>query len=108
MSDGFEERKKAQEEKFAHDASLRFKAKARRNKLLGLWAAQLLGLDDKQADAYAREVVMADLEEAGDEDVFRKLREDFDAKGVEISDHRIRHHMELLMAEALEQIKNES
>ena len=107
MSDGFEERKKAQEEKFAHDQSLRFKAKARRNKLLGLWAARLMGLEGDEAEAYAKEVVMADLEEAGDEDVFRKLREDFDAKGVDISDHRIRHHMEIFMAEALEQIKKE-
>ena len=107
MTSGFDERKKAQEEKFAHDKELRFKAKARRNKLLGLWAADLLGLEGAAAEEYAKEVVIADLEEAGDEDVFRKLREDFDAKGVDISDHRIRHHMETFMTEAMRQVKAE-
>jgi hypothetical protein len=106
MSDGFDERKKAHEEKFAHDSKLRFKAKARRDKLLGLWAAKLLGLKDSEAAAYAHDLVMIDLEDTGDENVFNKLREDFDAKGIEISDHRIRHHMEILMAEALKQIKS--
>ncbi len=108
MTDGFDDRKKAYEEKFAHDEALRFKAEARRNKLLGLWVAELLGLSGAEAEAYAKEVVMADLEEPGSEDVFRKVRADLDAKGVDISDHRIRHRMEELLVEAMEQIKNET
>ena len=76
-------------EEFAHDEELKFKATARRNKLLGLWAAEKLGLSGADADAYAKEVVMADFEEAGDDDVFRKIRKDFDAKGVAQSDHQI-------------------
>ncbi len=108
MTDGFDDRKKAYEEKFAHDEALRFKAEARRNKLLGLWVSELLGLSGAEAEAYAKEVVMADLEEPGSEDVFRKVRADLDAKGVDISDHRIRHRMEELLIEAMEQIKNET
>ncbi len=108
MTDGFDDRKKAYEEKFAHDEELRFKAEARRNKLLGLWVAELLGLSGAEAEAYAKEVVMADLQEPGSEDVFRKVRADLDAKGVDISDHRIRHRMEELLVEAMEQIKNEA
>ncbi len=107
MTDGFDERKRAYEEKFAHDEELRFKAEARRNKLLGLWVAELLGLTGKAAEEYAKEVVMADLEEPGEEDVFRKVRADLDAKGVDISDHRIRHKMQELLYEAMEQIKAE-
>ncbi len=107
MTDGFDDRKKAFEEKFAHDEELRFKAQARRNRLLGLWVAGLLGLSGEEAEAYAREVVMADLEEPGDEDVFRKVRADLDAKGVDVSDHRIRHRMEELLIEAAEQIRAE-
>jgi len=108
MTDGFDDRKKAYEEKFAHDEELRFKAEARRNRLLGLWVAELLGLSGAEAEAYAKEVVMADLQEPGSEDVFRKVRADLDAKGVDISDHRIRHRMEELLVEAMEQIKNET
>ncbi len=79
----FDKREEGFEKKFAHDEELKFKAAARRNKLLGLWAAEKLGLTGAAVDAYAKEVVVADFEEAGDEDVFRKLRKDFDAKGVE-------------------------
>ena len=85
----FEEREKGFERKFAHDEELKFKATARRNKLLGLWAAEKMGLSGDAAQAYAREVIKADLLEPGDEDVFRKLRSDFDARGVEQSDHQI-------------------
>ena len=70
---GFDDRKKGQEAKFAHDAELRFKAEARRNKLLGMWAAEQLGLSGTEANAYAAEVVASDFAEAGDEDVFRKV-----------------------------------
>ncbi len=108
MTDGFDDRKKAYEEKFAHDEELRFKAEARRNKLLGLWVAELLGLSGAEAETYAQELVMTDLQEPGSEDVFRKVRADLDAKGVDISDHRIRHRMEELLIDAMEQIKNET
>lgn len=101
----FDDREDKYEKKFAHDAALRFKAEARRNKLLGLWAAKLLGKADPAA--YAREVIKADLEEAGDEDVFRKVRKDFDDAGVEQSDHQIRRHMEECMAEAMRQLQED-
>lgn len=103
----FDDREDKYEKKFAHDAALRFKAEARRNKLLGLWAAQLLGKEGPDADAYVKEVIKADLEEAGDEDVFRKIRKDFDAAGVDQSDHQIRRNMEDFMAQAMEQIQKE-
>jgi hypothetical protein len=102
----FDKREEGFEKKFAHDEELRFKANARRNKMLGLWAAEKLGLSGAEAEAYAKEVVVADFEEAGDDDVFRKLRKDFDAKGVAQSDHQIRRTMDELMAMAIEAIKS--
>ena len=101
----FDNRKEAYENKFAHDEELRFKATARRNKLLGLWAAELLGKSGEDADAYAREVIRSDMLEAGDEDVFRKVRQDLDAAGADVSDHQIRRTMEEKMAEAVAQIE---
>jgi len=101
----FDKREEGFEKKFAHDEELQFKAGARRNKLLGVWAAEKLGLSGPAADAYAKEVVMADFEEAGDDDVFRKVRKDFDAKGIEQSDHQIHRTMEELMEQAIAQIK---
>ena len=101
----FDQRGDSFEKKFAHDEELRFKATARRNKLLGLWAAEKLGKSGADADAYARQVVSADFEEAGDEDVFRKVRGDFDAAGVDQSDHQIRRTMDELLAKAVEDIK---
>jgi hypothetical protein len=101
----FDKREEGFEKRFAHDEELRFKANARRNKLLGLWAAGKLGLAGADAEAYAKEVVVADLEEAGDDDVFRKVRKDFDAKGVAESDHQIRRTMVELMEKAIAQIK---
>jgi len=103
----FEKRKKGFEEKFAHDEEMRFKANARRNKLLGLWAAEKLGKTGDAAEAYAKEVVVADFEEAGDEDVFRKVRADFDANGVDQSDHQIRRTMDELLVTAMDQLQNE-
>ena len=103
----FDDRKDKYEKKFAHDAALRFKAEARRNKLLGIWAAGLMGKSEEEAEAYAKEVIKADLEEAGDEDVFRKIRGDFDAAGVDQSDHQIRREMEECMAEAMRQLEEE-
>ncbi len=105
---GFDDRQKSFERKFALDEELRFKANARRNKLLGLWAAEKMGLSGDDAQTYAREVVKADLEEPGEEDVFRKIRSDFDAKGVEQSDHQIRRAMSGLLAEAIGQIESEA
>ena len=102
----FDKREEGFEKKFAHDEELRFKANARRNKLLGLWAAEKLGLSGPAADAYAKEVVVADFEEAGDDDVFRKVRRDFDAKGIALSDQDIRKTMIDLMAAAIDQIKS--
>lgn len=104
----FDKRRDGFESKFAHDETLKFKAAARRNKLLGFWAAEKLGLSGAEAEAYAKSVVVADLQEAGDDDVFRKVRADFDAKGVAQSDHQIRHSMDELMAEAIEQIRSEA
>jgi hypothetical protein len=101
----FDKREEGFEKQFAHDEELRFKANARRNKLLGLWAAAKLGMAGAEAEAYAKEVVLADFEEAGDDDVFRKVRRDFDAKGVTESDHQIRRTMDELMAQAVVAIK---
>ena len=101
----FDKREEGFEKKFAHDEELRFKANARRNKLLGLWAAEKLGITGDAANAYAKDVVMADFEEAGDDDVFKKVRKDFDAKGVTESDQEIRRAMVDLMEKAIGEIK---
>jgi hypothetical protein len=103
----FEDREKGFERKFAHDEELRFKATARRNKLLGLWAASEMGITGDAAQAYAREVIKADLEQPGEEDLFLKIRKDFDAKGVQQSDHQIRRKMSELMGESVAQIEAE-
>jgi hypothetical protein len=100
------EREEGFERKFAHDEELRFKAMARRNKLLGLWAAEKLGKTGADADAYALEVVNADFEEAGDEDVFRKVRGDLDAAGVAMSDEQLRSKMLELLQQAVTSIQN--
>ncbi len=104
----FDKRQQGFESKFAHDEALKFKATARRAKLLGLWAAEKLGLSGAEAEAYAKSVVAADLAEAGDEDLFRKIRGDFDAKSVAQSDHQIRRTMDELMATAISQIQSEA
>ena len=101
----FDKREEAFEQKFALDEALQFKATARRNKLLGLWAAEKMGLSGEAAEAYAKTVVMADLEEVGDADVVRKVLADFGAKGVDQSEHQVRRTMDELMAKAIEQIK---
>ena len=104
----FDKREDAFEKKFAHDAELQFKAEARRNRQLGLWAAKLLGRSGADAEAYAKEVVAADFEKAGEEDVFAKIRRDFDAAGVDQSDHQIRRTMADLMQTAIEEIRKQS
>lgn len=103
----FEDREKGFERKFAHDEELKFKATARRNRLLGLWAAEQMGVTGDAAQAYAREVIKADLAEPGEEDLFRKIRGDFDAKGVGQSDLEIRRKMADLMGETLSQLESE-
>jgi hypothetical protein len=101
----FDQRKDGFEKKFAHDEELQFKATARRNKLLGQWAGEKLGLSGDAAVAYAKDVVASDFEEAGDDDVVRKVMADFKAKNIEQSEHQIRRTMDELMATAIDQIK---
>ncbi|PWR25643.1 DUF1476 domain-containing protein [Zavarzinia aquatilis] len=101
----FNDREKGFEAKFAHDEDKRFRAVARRNKLLGLWAAEKLGLSGEAADAYAKEVVVADFVEAGDEDVIRKVLSDFIAKGVVLTDRHIRMEIESLNNKVLAEIE---
>ena len=98
----FDKREEGFEKKFAHDEELRFKAMARRNKLLGLWAAGILGKSGPEAEAYAKEVVLADFEEAGDNDVLRKVVKDLQAKGV--TEPQICAQMTKLLATAVAQI----
>jgi hypothetical protein len=105
MTTTFDKREEGFEKQFAHDEELKFKATSRRNKLLGLWAADKLGRTGPDAEAYAKEVVMADFEEAGDHDVFRKVRQDFDAGGITVTDQEICAMMAELMAKAVQQIK---
>ncbi|MEM8665521.1 MAG: DUF1476 domain-containing protein [Pseudomonadota bacterium] len=101
----FDERERAFESRFAHDEELRFKSVARRNKLLGQWAAERLGHTGDAAEAYARAVVRADFEEPGDEDVFRKIRADFDAANVPVDDAELRGKMRELLVMAAEQVQ---
>ena len=105
---GFDKRKEGYESKFAHDENLEFKAAARRNKLLGLWLAGLMNKSKAEAESYAKDVIIADFEEVGDEDVFRKLRADADAAELDITDHQIRRKMDELTEEARAQVRSES
>jgi len=104
----FDDRENAFENKYAHDAQMQFKADARRNKLLGLWAAGKMGLTGDAADAYAKTVVIADLEEAGDDDVFRKVSGDLAENGAGVSDNEVRSQMQSLLAKAKAQIMDEA
>lgn len=103
----FDDRERGYEAAFAHDATLIFKAEARRNKLLGMWAAELMGLNAEEAKAYAAEVVAADFEQPGHEDVFRKVAGDIKAKGLSVSDDAIRQKMAELVSVAREQVAAE-
>ena len=105
MTTTFDKREEGFEKQFAHDEELKFKATARRNRLVGLWAAEKLALTGADADAYANAFVVADLESPGDHDVFARLRGDFDAKGVKLSDHQIRRVIDELTARAIREIK---
>lgn len=101
----FDKREEGFEKKFAHDEELQFKAMARRNKLLGLWAGELLGKTGDDANAYAKEVVLADFEEAGDGDVLKKVVNDLEGKGV--TEQQVRAKMNELLATAISQIQND-
>lgn len=103
----FDDREKAFEAKYEHDEGLKFKVNARRNKLLGLWAAGLLGKTGADAEAYAKEVVMADFEKPGDSDVMHKLVQDLAAAGKPMEEHTIRKQSEHLGMEAKKQIMSE-
>jgi hypothetical protein len=101
----FDKREEGFEQEFAHDEALKFKATARRDKLVGLWAAEKLGLAGADAEAYANGIVMANVEASGGHDIFGKIRGDFDAKGVNLSDHQIRRTIDELTARAVNQVK---
>jgi len=101
----FDDRENAFEAKFAHDADMQFKAEARRNKLLGLWAADLMGLSGEAAAEYAKEVIKSDFEEAGHEDVYRKVSGDL---GTKVDEATIRTKMMELMVEAKSQLMSEN
>ena len=107
MSNGFEERKTAAEAKFKHDEEFKFKVTARRNKLLGLWAAGLMNIDGADADAYAKQVVVSDFEEPGDDDVLRKVLGDLQAKGRSEDGTDVRRQMALLLDQAKEEMMQE-
>ena len=102
-----EDRKKAFEDKYAHDAELHFKVEARTCKLFGLWLAKEIGLDDDTAKSYAGDVIAANLEEAGYDDVIRKVRPDIDSKGLDLSDHVLEVKLAEFEAQAKEQLMNE-
>lgn len=101
----FDDRERAEEKKFQLDQELEFKAQARRAKIVGRWVAGLIGLSDEAAEDYAKSVVVADLEEAGTEDLFRKVRKDLDMHAVQLSDHQIRAKMEEALEEARASVK---
>jgi hypothetical protein len=103
----FDERQKGFEKKFEKDQELQFKAQARRNRLLGLWAAELMGMKGDSADAYAKDVVKADFEKPGEDDVLDKIMTDFKAKGVAQSEHQVRRKMEELLGVAKQQLMTE-
>jgi hypothetical protein len=104
MSD-FDDRERAEETRFQHEQELEFKAQARRAKLVGKWVAGLIGLSDAAAEDYAKSVVITDMEHAGAENLFRKVRADLDMHAVQLSDHQIRAKMEESLSEARAQVK---
>lgn len=104
----FDEREKAYEKKFAMDQDLKFKSESRRNKMLAEWAAAKLGITGPAVEDYVKAVRKADLAQKGDEDVFAKLRQDFDGKGVAISDKDIRDAMHDFLAKAVAQVESET
>ncbi|PLX35659.1 MAG: DUF1476 domain-containing protein [Hyphomicrobiales bacterium] len=108
MNTTFDKREDGFEAKYAHDQKIMFKATARRNKLAGLWAAELMGITGEAAESYAKEVIMADFKEPGDNDVIEKIKGDLDEAGVEKSEHQIKRTLSEMMATAIKQIEAES
>jgi hypothetical protein len=107
MSNGFEERKTAAEAKFRHDEEFKFKVTARRNKLLGLWAADLMNIEGADAEAYAKQVVISDFDEPGDDDVLRKVLGDLQAKGRSEDNTDVRRQMDSLLDQAKAELMQE-
>ena len=107
MSDSFHDREMSFEAKNKLDEELKFKAESRRNKLLGQWAAEKMGMSGAEVDAYAKTVVIADLDEPGFEDVIRKIMGDFKSHGVGVSEDEVRTELERLMGVAIEQVKGD-
>lgn len=107
MNTTFDKREDGFEAKYAHDQKMLFKATARRNRLVGLWAADLMGITGDEAESYAKEVIMADFKEPGDDDVIEKLKADFEKAGVDKSDHQITRTLEEMMAKAIKEIESE-
>ena len=104
---GFDERQRAEEGRYKHDQELTFKARNRGNRMFGMWIAEQLGLAGEAADSYAKDVVVADFEAPGDEDLFTKVRADLSAKSVKISDHVLQKRLQEFRDTALQQIKTE-
>jgi hypothetical protein len=103
----FDDRERGEETRFKHQQELAFKARNRGNRLFGLWIAEQLGLSGEAADAYAKDVVVADFDSPGDDDIFTKVRADLGAKSIEISDHVLTRHLQQCRETAAEQIKSE-
>ena len=103
----FKDRERDAERKYEHDKELEFKIVARRNKLLGLWAAELMGMSGQAADAYAKEVVVSDFQRPGDDDVLEKVFADLKGKGVETTEHKVRLEMDRLRDTARQQVMGE-
>ena len=108
MSSTFEKRERAQEAKFAHDQEMDFRVSARRDKLLGLWAAELMDMKGGDAEAYARQIVLTDVDQPGDDDVFQRVKSDLATAKVEVSDHDLRRKMDGLLRLAREQMEAEA
>lgn len=108
MADAFSKREKGEERKFEMDQNQMFRAESRRNKLLGLWLAEQFGLTGDSADAYAKEVVVADMDEPGIEDVMRKVMSDIESKEASVTEEQVRSKILEFDAVAIEQIKNEA
>ena len=104
----FDEREKAFEQKYKHDQDMLFRIQNRRNKLLGIWAAELMGLSGSEAESYIKDVIMSDMEKPGDDDVHDKVYADLHAKNIDLSDHRLRKQMDELLQIAHDQVVTET
>ena len=103
----FDDRERTEETRFKHNEELTFKARNRGNRMFGMWVAEQLGLSGEAADSYAKDVVVADFESPGDEDIFTKVRADLGAKSIQLSDHLLQKHLLEFRDVALQQIKTQ-